>query len=195
LQIPVQLLHQIILINKKLEDRRMKIALQDTVSAIHGAIGADVQNLIAAAGILPGTRARLDEGTLVGGEHDGLFRPGPGIGGVFNGLVEQGRVVYYFGVYSGIADELPGGGEIGDQTIDKQLGNGHDLAFGEGMGAGTISGALNEPCDHRNNEDDQNNQDTGQRKIGTVPGKAGDAGFFIFRHVPVAQDDGGDEYG
>jgi hypothetical protein len=42
------------------------------------------------------------------------------------------------------------------------LGNGHDLAFGEGTGAAPTSGGLNEPCDHRKNEDDDHNQDAGQ---------------------------------
>lgn len=79
LQMPVQLRHQVVVIDKELEDGRMKIALEDAVGAIHGAIGADVQNLIAAADILPGAGALLEKSAFVAGQQEGLFGRGPGI--------------------------------------------------------------------------------------------------------------------
>ena len=47
----IQFGKQIVMIHKKLAYGRMKIGLQDAVCTIHGAEGADVKNLISAAGI------------------------------------------------------------------------------------------------------------------------------------------------
>lgn len=90
---------------------------------------------------------------------------------------------------------MPGGWQIGDRPVDKQLGDGHYRAPGKGMDGESRSRALDKQRDDREKENERDNQDAGQRKIGAIPGKAGDAGFLILRQVPVAQYDGGNEYG
>jgi len=55
------------MVYKILKYRRMKVGLQNTIGAVHGAIGPDVQNFVTTTRISPGTWAILDEGPSVAG--------------------------------------------------------------------------------------------------------------------------------
>jgi len=56
------------MVDKILEYRRMKVCLQNTIRAVHGAKCADMQNLIVTAPVSMGAWAFLDKGALVSGK-------------------------------------------------------------------------------------------------------------------------------
>jgi hypothetical protein len=56
------------MVHKILKYRWMKIGLQNAIRAIHGAKGADMQNLIVATPVSTGAWTFLDKGTLVSGK-------------------------------------------------------------------------------------------------------------------------------
>jgi hypothetical protein len=74
----IQLLEHLLLVEKELEHRRVEIGLENAVAAIHGAEGADMKNLVTAAGIFTGTRARFYECATISGEEQHLLTTGNG---------------------------------------------------------------------------------------------------------------------
>jgi hypothetical protein len=56
------------MVDKILKYRRMKVRLQNTIRAVHGAKCTDMQNLIVATPVSTGAWTFLDKGTLVSGK-------------------------------------------------------------------------------------------------------------------------------
>ena len=61
------------MVYKILENRWVKIRLQNTVGTIHGAESSYMQNLIATAGIITGARTFFDKSTLVSCKKENLL--------------------------------------------------------------------------------------------------------------------------
>lgn len=61
------------MVYKILENRWMKIRLQNAVGTVHVTESSDMQNLIATAGIITGARAFFDKSTLVSCKKENLL--------------------------------------------------------------------------------------------------------------------------
>jgi len=76
----VQFPYKIIVIDKILQQGRVKIGLQDAVRTIHHAEGSQVEYLVAATGVGPCAGAIFDEGPIVSGQQKHAFTPADRIG-------------------------------------------------------------------------------------------------------------------
>ena len=71
----------------------MEIGLQNTIRTVHGTKGADVQNHVAAAGVLPGARALFQERPPVAGQEKDFLGGLNGISGCRQLPIDCRRII------------------------------------------------------------------------------------------------------
>ena len=76
-----------------------------------------MQNLVAAAGIFPGSRAGFEKGALVAGQQQQLLASGPGISGFLDRAIEGRGILHYFGLGAQMTGESRDNGMVGHLGI------------------------------------------------------------------------------
>ncbi len=107
-------------VDEKLQHGRMKIGLKDTIGAVHGAEGADVQDLVATTDILPRSRTAADEGTLVAGQKKCVLAGINGIRRRSHLPVDLCRTVDNHGGHFQARSDFGCQRIVGDLSIDKK---------------------------------------------------------------------------